>query len=536
MKKKKLISIIRPWAVALVMLLLAEAVASFCGNGLSGAGFLLAKRLYSPLRVPWGEERTVQWQVHSLLNHKKPVDMLFSGDCSALLGVDPEIITRHTGLSAWNGATLGVLTTQGHAEILELYLKYVGAPKIFVYSVSTYVLSRPRDDPWLSHFHKWISPVLNRESPGRPMLYTLREIVQNRIVNPFFPDSYLESITSARTSRYYGYSDKDLRRISESNFGYLPRLEDDKILAETGSSEIEGVYNNAYTKGLKKIFELSSKYKFDVLIALHPYPVFAKTAKTKKTMTNVDMNLKKKARYHRNVKFAPTCFYPDNHYSAFYHFNERGAKRFSNDIAKIINNMDWGPQDRFVPISNLALNPSAEELTPGNLPLHWGFLQNRGAGEWGVSIDARTGKNSVFFRIKDGPASTNLSLTLVAADFGPKGASNLMAFEPRAIYNISFYAKGSVSNMQVNLLANEKDTPADKFKQVPLIPIIKKGGIVLGKSWKKYSGIFKTSDKFTEGAVVFSVVGGDHEPGEILFIDDLVVEQCTDFSQQKKGE
>src|SRR5215470_15386989 len=72
--------------------------------------------------VPTLAESIVQWQVSNLRDDLGPVDVVFFGDSSCLMGVMPRIVEDETGLRCWNFGTLGWLSTDGHADLLQLFV------------------------------------------------------------------------------------------------------------------------------------------------------------------------------------------------------------------------------------------------------------------------------------------------------------------------------------------------------------------------------------------------------------------------------
>src|SRR5262249_43943317 len=82
----------------------------------------------------------IQWQVSHLLTNPETQDVVFFGDSSCLMGIVPGEVTRESGLRGWNFGTLGVLTTDGHADLLDLYLRGHSTPSLAVYHLSMYPL------------------------------------------------------------------------------------------------------------------------------------------------------------------------------------------------------------------------------------------------------------------------------------------------------------------------------------------------------------------------------------------------------------
>lgn len=88
-------------------------------------------KLYDALPFEGAEDVRL---IHRLTKLKDPqsYDVLILGDSSATNGIDPQIIERVIGLSAYNLATYRNVTAYADTTLLERYLRYHQPPKIII--------------------------------------------------------------------------------------------------------------------------------------------------------------------------------------------------------------------------------------------------------------------------------------------------------------------------------------------------------------------------------------------------------------------
>src|SRR5262249_10325294 len=98
------------------------------------AGVVQSERFWSgepaPRGVPSLEESIIQWQAYHLLTSVDDQNVLFVGDSSCLMGVMPQVIAQKTGQKCWNLGTIGFMATDGHADMLDLYLAKNRPPQL----------------------------------------------------------------------------------------------------------------------------------------------------------------------------------------------------------------------------------------------------------------------------------------------------------------------------------------------------------------------------------------------------------------------
>lgn len=99
----------------------------------------------------------IQWQVDRLT--REAAELVIIGDSSAMMGLEPRMFEDELRLSTQHFGTVCWLHTDGHADLIGLYLEVHGPPRVVVYQMGTLIHSVPRSDVvatgLLENFRHW---------------------------------------------------------------------------------------------------------------------------------------------------------------------------------------------------------------------------------------------------------------------------------------------------------------------------------------------------------------------------------------------
>jgi hypothetical protein len=292
-------------------------------------------RLYSG--VPPVEVSIVNWQINNSLTQLKGSDILCLGDSSCLMGVVPSVIEKTTRHSCWNLGTLGYLGTQGHALILEQWLKRFGAPRLLVYHVVPHSLvsSNTECSTYFKPLKEWLSSSTEQEwydrlptSVARRYLFWQLQALASSLGRP---DHNLDA------PRGVYPSDRKVAAIMREDQGYLPEFQP-TIPREKWTLYPFKPFNQDCAEGLKQIFQLSSQYNFPVYVVMHAVPDVYEGRSTETAYSDYERNLKKAATGFAQVQIAkPLLTYmPTEKCANLHHLTPEGAISHSQDLANSI--------------------------------------------------------------------------------------------------------------------------------------------------------------------------------------------------------
>lgn len=321
-----------PWRLATVAVIVAiiEITVRLTSQTPEHAAFLLANRFYEPNRPIPIERSIVQWQVYHAINGRRPIDVLFIGDCSCALGYDPRIVERQTGLSAWNLGTMGTFGPQGHCDLFTLFAQERGVPKYLVFQTTQAMVTR--EPGWTQLLRDWIQPISGEYSSLHLPSWYRRNSVRNLVFNLSTTGDYPEAFRRKKFPDGLPLCDLDIDRTLRENQGYLPRIEDD--WSKQGPSPITGTWQAVNDPGLRCVFETAKRYGTQVLLTITPTPEYARTPETEATTGLVVAKLKALAAPYGNVEIAPAEYYPDEMFTGLYHLNEKGAERNTLEVSQ----------------------------------------------------------------------------------------------------------------------------------------------------------------------------------------------------------
>ena len=302
---------------------------------------LLSHRFYNATQVPTLDESIVQWQIYNLFTSDENPDLLFLGDSSCLMGVVPQEVKAKTGLSTLNLGTIGSLWTEGHAEILELFLKKHRAPQYLVYYITDYPISisrrRIEEIGFLARFNRWIGTAdtsmlsilpsfrLRGEVPG---FWAGLTRAQSRLAEPRGPFP----------------SDDETRQILTVTKGHMsePRV---------GGIDVPFKYTPEFSRdaipGLTRMLEITKNASIRVILVMNPLPESARVPETERAFEQLQNALQEVLSPYKHVRvFSPFLrFYPVNQCSGdCHHLIESGAVQNSQEVGEwIAKTFDLSP-------------------------------------------------------------------------------------------------------------------------------------------------------------------------------------------------
>ncbi len=254
------------------------------------AGFLVSAqpaeakpaRFGSELRVPTITESMLQWQFTHLLELKTPHDVLLLGDSSCLMGLRPKLMEEELKTTVWNLGTLGWIYTDSHADLLEIYVERVGAPKVLVYQVAWGTLQDSKRDirqrGYRKRFVRFRDRLLGKSPPRLvPPLWEKGETLLAPARDAYLEWVGLEPEKLRAKPRTPWPSDDEVRRQLLERQG---NLDDPRTLKKKRRVRMKRSISPDAKPGLERIFALAKKHGFSVLLALNPVPERAKSSES----------------------------------------------------------------------------------------------------------------------------------------------------------------------------------------------------------------------------------------------------------------
>ncbi len=294
--------------------------------------------------IPTLEESIIQWQVHHLLTAVPPQDVLFVGDSSCLMGVMPEVITQATGLNTWNLATVGSLSTQGQADILELYLKKhpTPRPKLVVCYLAPPTLARDRDETERQGVYNGFREWLYGADAGLVAQLPLAQLPGYRLRRPLYEAANQlpwnkHSTLLVHQPRGQIPSDEEVRRTLLTRRGYFsePRRQRLPAIASDGNRlplTADGL------RGIVRMLETAQAHSIDLVFMLTPAPERYRNPQHDAAYRDLAAHFMTAARpYPRVTIQSPLLrYFDDASFGTAHHMTMSGAARNSAEIARLI--------------------------------------------------------------------------------------------------------------------------------------------------------------------------------------------------------
>jgi hypothetical protein len=320
-----------------------------------GAGLkqttILSKRFneIDLVQVPSLAESIVQWQVSNLFDDIGPMDVVFFGDSSCLMGVMPRVVEEETGLRCWNFGTLGWLSTEGHADLLQLFVDKHGPPRIAVYYVTTWPLTATHKDVetcgYLKRLREWLAEDTNEAGaewldrlPSSKMRLWLQTVVSRRFVRNRERERFLNSPRG-------GYpSDTVVHAMLKESHGFMAEVPTGKTEADW-QEHVRTLPDLSQPKlatdciaGLRRMFALADARGFDLIVRMNPMPEAFRSSEAEAAFACLEEDLQALAASHQRVRIVSPMlrYYPNRMHSTVTHLSEAGAQRNSEELADLL--------------------------------------------------------------------------------------------------------------------------------------------------------------------------------------------------------
>lgn len=295
--------------------------------------------------VPTLEESIIQWQVCHLLTAVGPQDIVFIGDSSCLMGVVPQVISEATKMRTWNLGTVGSLSTTGHAEILNLYLRKHerSKPKLVVCYLASPTLKRTQEETEnlgvLNGFREW----LHGKDAGRMAQEPLAQLPGYRLRSPLsvLAKQMLGAqppATDFDVSRGKLPSDDEIRQTLLETHGYLAEPRSGPL------SPAESQYHNLAMspdglRGIIQMFEMADSMSINLVLIINPQPELYRDGQAEVGLQRIEQALIRAARpFSRVTVHAPALRWFDNDdFGTPQHLTKLGAIKNSIEVARILN-------------------------------------------------------------------------------------------------------------------------------------------------------------------------------------------------------
>jgi hypothetical protein len=288
-------------------------------------------------------ESVIQWQVTYLLTNREPQDLIFLGDSSCLMGVVPEAFSGDSGLRCWNFGTLGVLTTDGHADLLELYLKGHPTPRTVVYHVSMYPLLLTDKEAerigYLAPLREWLAQERGDDAGplGELPSSRLRRSCRAWVERHFIRDAERQRFLNEPRGPYP--SDREMAEILRRNRGYIP--EQPWTMPLAGLVEAHQDYANPRLNadcrpGLKRMFTMAQEKGFELVVLVLPLPEAFRSESTDAALQQLEQDLHALAADYPRVSFreAAPHYLPNDWYCNLNHLRQPSAVRYSQEMGE----------------------------------------------------------------------------------------------------------------------------------------------------------------------------------------------------------
>jgi hypothetical protein len=297
-------------------------------------------------------ESIVQWQVTHLLTNPESQDVIFFGDSSCLMGVVPEVVGRESGLRGWNFGTLGVLTTDGHADLLDLYLQGHATPGVAVYHVTLYPLlltdKKAEEIGYWLPYREWLARERGEEPgplarlPSHRLCRCCRAWVERRFVR----DAERERFLDMPRGPYV--SDREMAATLWRNRGYFP--EQSWTMPTDGLVKAHQDYANPKLapdchRGLKRTFALAQGKGLDLVVLIMPLPEAFRCPQTDACLQQLEQDLRELAADCPRVSFREQAprYLPNEFYANLNHLRPPAAVRYSEDLGRWLRGRQRAP-------------------------------------------------------------------------------------------------------------------------------------------------------------------------------------------------
>lgn len=195
------------------------------------------------------------------------------------------------------------------------------------------MLTRDGNADWQNRLRDWINPMLGKSDLTLPS-YRFRNLAQHALLEFSPVDGYDDVYLNAARKRKVLLTDMQVRTALETTRGYLPRIEPDYPFE--GVLRVKGTFHESNLDGMKRILDLATAHGIKVIVTTTPMPESAHTKETEATMAAALARVAEFLKAYPQAQLMAPRFYPNDHFAALYHLNEKGATLNTQDVNKLI--------------------------------------------------------------------------------------------------------------------------------------------------------------------------------------------------------
>ncbi len=284
--------------------------------------------------IPTPAHSILQWKIHDLLTQPpQPYDVVFLGDCSCMMNVNPAVVERATGLKGLNLGTIGFHYIDGHIDLLDLYLKRFPRPRLLVYYTTPWQMgvsyASIQRIGTLSKVRDWAGiPTGNPLShwPSYRAFTTLKAWACRFAWAP-----------GAETARRGAFpSDTEFRNTMRQTQGFMvdPQRQ---ALTEEKVPEL----HPDFIPGLKRLLRTAQSQGFPVLLVMNTVPDSARSQETDMAYARLRTALEPIVKSYSGAHLADSWlrYYPAEGYTTPHDLLEAGTEKNSREVAQLIKNI-----------------------------------------------------------------------------------------------------------------------------------------------------------------------------------------------------
>jgi len=289
--------------------------------------------------VPTVGDSVIHWQ----LSNGEPAEIVFIGDSSCLMGVQPNVVSEITNRSTRNMGTIAMLHSEGHADGLEKYIEKHGPPKAVVYHMTTvfgtgyYGKEAIRKMGRLTRYRAWSGIQPEALIYNVPSIRKYRHSLQDRTRMLFATAGNQEAYLRAQRGLYPSHEEMG-DQLTRSK-GWMPEVEmlDWDQFPDHMPRELH--MNSDMYPGLKRVMALAFEHDIKIGFVQNPIPEKFKVVNPAGEQQKFESTIKGMADNEQSIHFYPEFIrpYPLKWCAQIQHLNEEGSRHNSREIAEWLN-------------------------------------------------------------------------------------------------------------------------------------------------------------------------------------------------------
>ncbi len=279
---------------------------------------------------------------------------LVLGDSRSHQGINPKVLDENSDYKTFNMAAPGMQTPFFY-YILSRWIKAKGVPKQVIVNISFYLLGGKQwmDDIYFAYYTPTIEETWDSYAnmlnyyPQDAFSWYFRtripSIRYNKRIRGLLNQYSSASDHGNFRTELAKLRDMRTRELDEGYQGYLSRGTDridDEIDLSTYVTTIHNGYS-VYQNYLKRFFELTNEYDFDIYVYDFPWPQQYETSENFIEVHDyyTEMIANVAEMYPRVHMISNEFFYAHEYFVDSLHLNDYGATKLSNEIGTMLN--EW---------------------------------------------------------------------------------------------------------------------------------------------------------------------------------------------------